>query len=372
MTSGVVPEETRPLDAAHARAREALSHYAPAEPRALGVMALVAVAAILWVVLPVGIGVLIGALLAFTFYHPYRQLSRRTGHPVLVALGTTGVAILLVTGALGAFLYALVLQGIAVLSTLPGGLSPGGGGAAFLQKVLAPVAFLGLHPADVLDRIRQAIGGIATTLAGWAAQVLAIAVDGALALLFTAMTMYFVLRNWAEIARRVEYLMPINPHHTRRLMRETRRLGRTVVVGNFGTAVIQGVIAGVGYEIAHLPQPVFFAGMTAVASLVPVFGTLLVWVPAGFVLVFTGHVGSGIFELIWGSLAVVGFCDYVVRPKLVGRGETMSTWMTFVALFGGLKLFGFVGFLLGPLLVGVAVSTLRLYARARRFRLGLS
>ena len=75
--------------------------------------------------------------------------------------------------------------------------------------------------------------------------------------------------------------------------------------------------------------------------------------------------------LVWGSLAVVGFCDYVVRPRLVGRGETTSTWLTLVAIFGGIKLFGAVGLLLGPLLTGLAASVLRLYERTRRFRLGL-
>ena len=40
MTSGTVqPEDQRPMDAAHARAREAVAHYAPAEPRALGILA---------------------------------------------------------------------------------------------------------------------------------------------------------------------------------------------------------------------------------------------------------------------------------------------------------------------------------------------
>lgn len=373
-TGGVTPtaEEQRPLDAAHARAREAITHYAPAEPRALGVMALVAVAVILWILLPVGIGVLIGALLAFTLYHPYKPLARRTKHPVLVAACTTTAATIAVAGTLGAFLYVLVLQGIAVLGTVPKALAPGGGGAAFVQRMLAPLAIVGLRPEDAVNRIRDALGGIATTLAAWAAQALGFAVDGVLAIFFMSMTMYYVLRNWTDLARRAQRMVPINPHHTRRLMRELRRLGRIVVIGNFGTAVIQGIIAGIGYALAHMPQPVFFGGMTAIASLIPVFGTMLVWVPAGLILGFTGHAGAGIFVLVWGSLAVVGVCDYFVRPKLVGRGETMSTWLTFVSLFGGLKVFGFVGFLLGPLLAGVAVSILRLYERSRRFRLGLS
>lgn len=372
VTSGVTPEEQRPLDAAHARAREALKHYAPAEPRALGALAIAAVAVLLWIVLPVGIGVLIGALLAFTLYPPYKRLARRTGHPVLVAAGMTGAATIVVAGTLGAFIYVLIRQGITVLATVPKALAPGGGGAALVQKALEPLAPLGMRPDEVLTQIRDALGGIATTLAAWAAQAVGIAVDGVLALFFMAMTMYYVLRHWTELAVRAERMLPINPHHTRRLMREMRRLGRTVVIGNFGTAIIQGIVAGIGYVIAHLPEPVFFGGMTAIASLVPVFGTMLVWVPAGLVLIFTGHVGGGLFTLIWGSVVIVGGCDYIVRPKLVGRGETMSTWITFVSLFGGIKLFGFVGFLLGPLLAGVSVSILHLYERTRRFRLGLS
>jgi predicted PurR-regulated permease PerM len=187
-----------------------------------------------------------------------------------------------------------------------------------------------------------------------------------------AVTMYGVLRHWTVIARRAEHLLPINPHHTRRLMREIVRLGRAVVLGNFVTAIVQGAIAGIGYAIARMPQAAFLGAMTAVASLVPVFGTMLVWVPVGLALFFFGHAGRGSFELVWGALAVVGFCDYVVRPKLVGRGEGASMWMTLIGLFGGIKAFGAIGLLLGPVLAGIAASVLRLYERTRRFRLGLS
>jgi len=360
------------VDDEHARARQARIHYAPAESRALGTLGIVATVAILWVLVPVGIGVLLGALLAFTTYHPYKPLVRRTRRPVLVAIIVTTLATIVVAGTLGVLAYLLVMQGVAVVAALPQSLSPGGSAALLVQRMAAPLDVLNLEPSGIVDKLRGAIGSIATAVAGWAAQIVGIVFDGVLALFFMAITMYFVLRNWVEIARRAERLLPINPHHTRRLMREVRRLGRTVVIGNFGTAIVQGVVAGLGYVVAHVPQPAFFGAMTAVASLVPVFGTMLLWVPAGLLLLVAGHGGAGAFELIWGAIAVVGFCDYVVRPKLVGRGETMSIWMTYVALFGGIKLFGFIGFLLGPLLVGTSLALLRLYERTRRFRLGLS
>ncbi len=335
-------------------------------------MAGLAVLAILWVVVPVGIGVVVGALLAFASLGQYRRTARRVGKPTLVALATTLIVTAFVAGTFAVLLSLLVVQGVSVLSASPQWFGPNGGATLLVQELARPFAVFRLQPSEVVERLRGALGGIATALAGWAAQIVGVVFDGLLAFFFMALTMYYVLRYWPELSRRAEYLLPINPHHTRRLMREIRRIGRTVVIGNFGTAVVQGTIAGVGYAIAGLPQPAFLGAITAVASLVPVFGTLLVWVPAGLALVFTGHGVRGIFELAWGTFAVVVLCDYVVRPKLVGRSDTTSTWITFVGLFGGIKAFGAVGLLFGPLLVGVASSVLRLYGRTRRFRLGLS
>jgi predicted PurR-regulated permease PerM len=359
-------------DAARARAREARMHYAPAEARALGALALAAAAAILWVILPVGIGVLMGTLMAFATLHTYKRLARKTRRPALAALGVTTLTTLIVAGAIGALVYLLILQGVSVLGALPEALAPGARAAHLIDRLFAPLRALHLQPQDIAARLRDALGGMAASMAGWAAQAVSLVFDAILALFFMAMTMHFVLLHWSQLSRRAEYLMPLNPRHTRRLMRELRRIGRTVIVGNFGTALVQGAIAGVGYFVAQLPQPALLGAITAVASLLPAFGTMLVWVPAGLVLLLGGHPAAGVFELAWGAFAVAGLSDYVVRPRLVGRGDTTSSWMTFVALFGGLKLFGAVGLLLGPLLVGISRSALRLYERTRRFRLGLS
>jgi predicted PurR-regulated permease PerM len=212
---------------------------------------------------------------------------------------------------------------------------------------------------------------VAGALAARAPLVTGAVMDVFLALLFMAATLFFISRHWTELGKRAERLMPINPRHTRRLLREAQRLGRTVVVGNFGTALIQGLVAGVGFAIARVPEAPFLGAMTAVTSLLPVVGTLIVWVPTALFLFASDRSAAGAFVLVWGALAIVGFCDYVARPRLVGSGETMSGWMTLVSLFGGLELFGFVGILLGPMIAGMGLAALRLYERTRRFGLGL-
>jgi predicted PurR-regulated permease PerM len=69
--------------------------------------------------------------------------------------------------------------------------------------------------------------------------------------------------------------------------------------------------------------------------------------------------------LVLSALLVVGLCDYVLRPRLVGR-ETMPAVLTFAALFGGVQVLGLIGLLVGPLIMAVGVALLRLYAKDSR------
>jgi predicted PurR-regulated permease PerM len=100
---------------------------------------------------------------------------------------------------------------------------------------------------------------------------------------------------------------------------------------------------------------------------VPAVGTLLIWVPAGLYLFATGHPARAIIELAWGAVIVVGFSDYVIRPRLVGD-EQMPVLLTFLALFGGLEVLGLSGLIVGPVVMALAVAVLRLYAREEKAR----
>ena len=52
----------------------------------------------------------------------------------------------------------------------------------------------------------------------------------------------------------------------------------------------------------------------------------------------------------------------MIRPRLVGD-EAVPTLVTFIALFGGVEVFGLKGLVVGPVVMSLAVATLRLYAR---------
>jgi predicted PurR-regulated permease PerM len=95
---------------------------------------------------------------------------------------------------------------------------------------------------------------------------------------------------------------------------------------------------------------------------------MLVWVPAGVVLIVLGNVGRGIFLLAWGALVVTSLNDYVLRPRFVAREGGLPPLATFVALFGGAASMGLKGLVVGPVLMSVAFAALKLYGEEAQQR----
>jgi predicted PurR-regulated permease PerM len=335
--------------------------------RALGWLAVGAVLAIAWLAHPVAFGMLLGALLAFTLEPVYELLARRTGRPFAASLATVMATATLIVALLAGFVSLFVTRAIAFANDVREALRPGGVLTAQVDTVSGWLGRVGISAASITSRLAAAAEGIASRLGAIAGSLASGTFGVLLGLFFALLTMHVVLRHWQRMVSAVASVVPLDPKDTRALLGEFRRVGRLTLLGTVVTGVAQGVLAGLGFWITGVPQATFFGIATALASLVPAVGTLLVWIPAGLFLLATGHPGRAISELIWGALIVVGFSDYVIRPRLVG-GETMPVLLVFIALFGGLEVFGLTGLIVGPLVVSLAVAVLRLYAREEKAR----
>jgi predicted PurR-regulated permease PerM len=319
------PLQDRPPPDARALSRRRharlLAHRA--EHRALAVAAALAVGVIFWIAMPVGIGILLGALLAFSLQTTFDRIVARTRRPALTAIGfVVGVATSLLL-AFGALSWLLVTRGLILAQKVVVSLGPGGGLRGLMERVSGRLSHLGLPADDVSSRLSAAVADIATRAAAVATGVAASALSTVLLLFFTMMTLSYVLVSWPELSRRFEEMLPLRTRDTHALLEELRRAGRATLLGTVMTGFAQGGLAAIGYWFSGLPEPAFFGALTAVVSLLPVIGTLAVWVPAGIYLIATGQILQGALELTWGALVVVGFSDYVLRPRLIERGSTM-------------------------------------------------
>lgn len=334
------------------------------ESQALSTFAVVAVATIAWIAHPVAVGLFLGMLGAFTLQPLHVALRRRVkGRFDGSALACTLLAGVAVVGLASLFFTLLISRGTAVASALPAWLARGGGLEALARPLAPTLARLHVRLGDLGTRLGESAGTVAARATGIAATVAGATFDWLLGLLFALVTLHFTLVHWSSLTARLENMLPLHPRHTHALLDEFRHVGRTVLAGTVITGLVQGVLAWVGYALTGVPEAALLGALTAVASLVPAVGTLLVWVPAGVYLMLTHHAGRGVAELVWGALMVGVLSDYVIRPRLVGGGGEMPTLLTFVALFGGVEAFGIIGLILGPVLMALALAVLRIYER---------
>ena len=132
---------------------------------------------------------------------------------------------------------------------------------------------------------------------------------------------------------------------------------RNVVLGILGTALVQGVLAAIGFWIAGIKAAPLLGLLTFLMSPVPV-GPPLVWVPAGLWLINSGDTGWGLFVLAWGAL-VVSTIDNVIKPLIISRGSDLPFVLVLLGVLGGAVAFGFIGVFLGPVLLAVGYALLR-------------
>jgi len=175
---------------------------------------------------------------------------------------------------------------------------------------------------------------------------------GLLELALSVLISFFLFRDGVSAVERLRTAVErISGEKGQRLLIVAGKTIRGVVYGILGTALVQAVLAGIGFLIAGVPGAALLALLTFFFSIVPVIGAGLVWIPAAFWLFHQGSTGWAIFMTIWGL--AVGNVDNFIKPWLISQGSDMPFILIFFGVLGGAFAFGFIGVFLGPTLLAV-------------------
>ncbi len=192
-----------------------------------------------------------------------------------------------------------------------------------------------------------------TAALGRAALAFAISVgEGLLQLLFALLVAFFLYRDGEGLVRRLRAMAErVGRAGALELLQLTGDTVRGVVWGLIGTAIMQGLMAYIGFVIAGVPGAAVLGFMTVLLSIVQV-GAPILWASASLWLFSQGEPGWGLFMLVWGGIAVSS-TDNILRPWLISRGANLPLILIILGVIGGLLAFGFLGLFLGPVLLAV-------------------
>jgi predicted PurR-regulated permease PerM len=214
-------------------------------------------------------------------------------------------------------------------------------------------------PADVRRRIDQALVDAGDRVAEGMRES-AVGGVGVLSylpwLVLVPVLAFFLLRDAESLRQSALNALPARFRaRGYRLFEELNTTLAAYIRAQLLACVLVGTVCGMGFAALGLPYAVLLGALAGVLEFIPLVGPLLMAVVAGTVAALHAPILA-----VWstGFLAVVRVIeDYMVYPRLIGRGLHLHPLAVIVAVLAGLELGGVAGiFLAIPVVAALSVA----------------
>lgn len=172
--------------------------------------------------------------------------------------------------------------------------------------------------------------------------------------------LYFMLIGGKQMESYIYEILPFNSQNKHNVMNEIHMLVRSNAIGIPLLAIIQGGIALIGYSIFNAPSPLLFGVLTCFATIVPIVGTAVIWLPLVVYLGVTGEWAHAIGLAIY-ALVVITNIDNLIRFVLQKKMADTHPLITIFGVVIGLPLFGFMGVIFGPIILSLFLLCVNIF-----------
>lgn len=210
-----------------------------------------------------------------------------------------------------------------------------------------------INAEDIFNKLQKPVTSILPGMVGST-------MLGATNMVIMYFVLYFMFINGKEMESFFKELFPMPKEKTEIVSSKAREMiiSNTIVIPFL--AVIQGLFSLAGYLIFGVKEPVIMAIITGVASVIPVVGTMVVWIPLSLILAFNDQTGAAIGLFVYSSVVVTNV-DYLFRLMLQKKIANVHPLITVFGILIGVKIFGFVGLIFGPTLISILILLISLY-----------
>lgn len=174
------------------------------------------------------------------------------------------------------------------------------------------------------------------------------------------LVLYFMLVDGRKMEKYVYRILPFNRVNRYVVLRELNILVRANALGVPLLAIIQGVVAFIGYLIFGAPSPIVFAFLTCFATIIPLVGTGIIWFPLSAYIALTGDWMNALGLVIY-SLLILTNIDNLIRFILQKKLADTHPLVTIFGVIIGLSLFGFMGVIFGPILLSAFILCFNIF-----------
>lgn len=222
-----------------------------------------------------------------------------------------------------------------------------------LEKVNLPQQ----ESEDVYLYVSKNLGGFAAPLLFGGVEILASTLIG---LAIMVLTMYYFFSDGPHMAAALMKLSPMDDSYEKELLEKFADVSRAVVLATLLSAIVQGLLAGVGYYFAGIESIFFWTALTMFLAMVPFVGAAAVWAPICLYLYFVpGHTTAAIVLAIY-CVTLVSMIDNLIKPLVLHGQSNLHPLLALLSVIGGIQALGPIGILVGPMLVAFLQALLNM------------
>ncbi|MGD9645326.1 MAG: AI-2E family transporter [Pirellulales bacterium] len=173
-------------------------------------------------------------------------------------------------------------------------------------------------------------------------------------------SLYYFLADGPAMVAAVMRLLPLDVRYQRQLLEEFDRISRAVVLATLLSAVVQGLLAGIGFYVAGINAVVLLTVLTMVMALVPFVGAAAVWGACSLWLLFyEERLWAAVMLAIYG-VGVISMADNVIKPVVLHGQSKLHPLLALLSVLGGVRAMGLIGIFVGPMAVAFLQALLNI------------
>ncbi len=171
---------------------------------------------------------------------------------------------------------------------------------------------------------------------------------------------YYFFADGPVMIQTLLRLSPLETGRTRELIDQFDGVTRAVVMATLLSAVVQGLLAGVGFYFAGVGSVFLLTALAMLFALVPFVGTGLIWAPVClWLFCVEGRATAAVLLAVY-CLAVVSMVDNLVKPVVLHGRSNLHPLLALLSVLGGVQALGPIGILVGPMVVAFLQTLLNM------------
>ncbi len=322
----------------------------------LSILVIVGILGILSVLIiwPIASAIVFGLVLSYVFYPIYKKILKKFKEKNISALSVILLLIIVVFIPLW-FLFPILVKQVFDIYL-------------FLQNMNVLEIFRSIFPSlarteftvDFANSFNNFISTLAGKVFSSFSSILLDLPEFLLKLAIILFVFFYGMRDADVLFKYVKSLSPFSKSTEQEITKKFKDITNSVIYGFIIIGIIQGILTGIGLFIFGVPQVLILTIVAIIASMIPILGSWLVWLPAAVYLLLSGNILLGIGLIIYGSV-IISWVDNIIRPYLVARKVKISSGIVLIGMIGGFLIFGILGFILGPLIFSYLLLFIEAY-----------